>query len=96
MRKSMSMQEFCTILTIQKNLNAIKKAWPDDIQLKGRGHARRSYVSKVKATSFMAFGFIPKQIASTCDGKSFQWSYIVPVGAAILVQDLTQLADLDF
>jgi hypothetical protein len=92
----MSMREFCTVLTIQKNLAAIEKAWPDSTRLKGRGHVPRSIISDGQADCFRRFGYIPAQAAATSDGKKFNWFYVAPREAANLIRDLTQLADLEF
>jgi hypothetical protein len=91
----MSMKELCTYWTVQKNLDAIDKAWPDSLKLKGRGHAPRSYITRVQADCLMHFGFMPRMVASTCDGKSFQWSYVAPTEVKILISNLQELGDYE-
>ena len=95
MKRAMSLKELAIILTVKKNLRAIKEAWPDELQLKGRGHAPRSYISKMQATSLMHFGFMPRMIASTCDGKSFDWSYICPTAVKRHITNLRELGDFN-
>jgi hypothetical protein len=93
MRNAMSMRELCTFWTIQKNFKEIEKAWPDELQLKGRGHAPRSYISKMQANCLRSFGFMPRMIASTYDGKSFHWEYICPTAVKKHITNLRELGD---
>jgi hypothetical protein len=90
----MSLKHFCQCCSVQKNLKELRKLWPDDVQLKGRGHAKRTWITSQEADAFFWAGFIPKQIATHQGDGRYSWSYIAPSEAVLLMrQSLKNLGD---